>query len=141
MASDICVFCRIVERQEPASIVYEDEATLAIMTIGPVNPGHVLVIPRAHFSGLEDLDEEIGEHVFKVGMRVQRAIRRSSLRCEGINMFIADGEAAFQDIFHFHLHVFPRFAGDGFALSKDHWNVADRADLDNVAALLKSQMG
>jgi histidine triad (HIT) family protein len=132
-----CVFCEIVAGRAPASVVYEDDRCLAIMTIGPVNPGHLLVLPRAHAPYLADLDEETGGHLFVVAMRMAAAIRASGLRCEGINLFLADGEAAFQEVFHLHLHVFPRFTGDGFELTGD-WSVSpSREELDANAALIR----
>lgn len=132
-----CVFCDIVAATSPASIVYEDDVALAIMDIGPVNPGHVLVLPKRHAAYLADLAEDTGGHLFKVSMRVAAAIRRSGLRCEGINLFLAHGEAAFLEVFHVHLHVFPRFRGDPFRLDAD-WSVQpDRAELDQVAAQIR----
>ncbi|MFE6176189.1 HIT family protein [Streptomyces sp. NPDC056464] len=94
-------------------LVYED-AVAAFMDLQPVTPGHVLVVPKAHAVGLEDLDETLGCHMWAAAHRLARALRRSDLRCDGVNLFLADGEAAFQEVFHVHLHVFPRFAGDGF---------------------------
>jgi histidine triad (HIT) family protein len=128
-----CVFCEIVSGHAEASIVHEDEQLVAIMDLHPVNPGHVLVIPRSHVPLLSNLDESIGAHVFTTAMWLQRAIRDSDVRCEGINMLVADGKAAGQDVFHFHLHVVPRFKGDGFRIEAD-WREADRVDLDRVAA-------
>jgi histidine triad (HIT) family protein len=135
-----CVFCDIVAGASPASVVHEDEVSLAIMTIGPVNPGHVLVLPKIHAPYLADLDEMTGMHLFRIAMRVAAAIRASGVRCEGINLFLADGEAAFQEVFHLHLHVFPRFAEDSFGLSAD-WSVTpSREELDRVAALIQQAM-
>lgn len=132
-----CVFCDIIAGESPASIVHEDDLSLTILTIGPVNPGHALVLPKRHTPCLADLDEAMGKHLFDVAMRVAAAIRRSDLRCEGINMFLADGRAAFQEIFHFHLHVFPRFKGDSFRIDAD-WSVTpSRPELDVVAAKLQ----
>jgi histidine triad (HIT) family protein len=132
-----CVFCDIVAGKAAASLVHEDELSLAIMTIGPVNPGHVLVLPKRHAPYLADLGEATGMHLFRVAMRVAAAIRRSGVRCEGINLFLADGEAAFQEVFHFHLHVFPRFAGDSFSIAAD-WSVHPaRAELDEIAAEIR----
>lgn len=132
-----CVFCEIVAGRSPASVVYEDDLCLAIMTIGPVNPGHLLVLPRVHAPYLSDLDEATGGHLFVVAMRMAAAIRTSGLRCEGINLFLADGEAAFQEVFHLHLHVFPRFNGDDFGISAD-WSVSpSREELDANAALIR----
>jgi histidine triad (HIT) family protein len=116
---------------------YEDDRCLAIMTIGPVNPGHLLVLPKAHAPYLADLDEATGRHMFAVAMRAAAAIRASGLRCEGINLFLADGEAAFQEVLHVHLHVFPRFAGDSFGITAD-WSVSpSRAELDANAVLIR----
>ena len=135
-----CIFCGIVEGRLPASFVHEDEIVVAFMDIQPVNIGHVLVIPRAHSVGLSDLDEETGAHMFRVAMRVQGAIRRSGVRCEGINLFLADGEAAFQEVFHVHLHVFPRYKGDGFRLEEDLGLHPTRAELDEVAGRIRETM-
>jgi len=132
-----CVFCAIVAREAEASIVYEDEAALAFMDLQPVNPGHVLVVPKEHVPRIAELDEELGAHVFKVAMRLEQAVRASGVRCEGTNMFVADGEAAFQDVFHFHLHVFPRFEGDAFRIQAD-WKARPREELDAVAAQIRS---
>ena len=132
-----CVFCEIVAGRSPASVVYDDDRCIAIMTIEPVNPGHLLVLPKAHAPYLVDLDEAMGGHLFAVGMRMAAAIRASGLRCEGINLFLADGEAAFQDVFHAHLHVFPRFTGDRFGITAD-WSVhPTRAELDANAAAIR----
>lgn len=132
-----CVFCDIARGEAPASIVHADDLALAIPTINPVKPGHVLVLPRRHAAFLADLDEATGMHLFKIAMRVAAAIRLSSVRCEGINLFLADGEAAFQEVFHVHLHVFPRFAGDAFRIDAD-WSVKpSRSELDAVAADLR----
>ena len=136
-STELCVFCEIVAGRSPASVVYDDDRCLAIMTIGPVNPGHLLVLPKAHAPYLVDLDEAMGGHLFAVGMRMAAAIRASGLRCEGINLFLADGEAAFQEVFHAHLHVFPRFTGDRFGITAD-WSVhPTRAELDANAAAIR----
>jgi len=137
-----CVFCRIVEGAEPASIVYADEIVIAFMDIQPVNPGHVLVIPRKHASGLSDLDEETGAHMFRIAMRIAAALRASGVKCEGINLFLADGKAASQDIFHVHLHVIPRFRGDGFHVKAGpNYGVRpSREELDKIAERIRLAM-
>jgi histidine triad (HIT) family protein len=111
-----CIFCDILNGKAPASFVHQDEWCAAFMDIRPVNPGHVLVIPRQHAASLGELDEEAGAHLFRLGQRLAAALRQSGLRCEGVNLFLADGEAAGQEVFHVHLHVFPRYRGDGFGL-------------------------
>jgi histidine triad (HIT) family protein len=111
-----CIFCEILAGRIPGLFVYRDEHVAAFMDIQPIKPGHVLVIPTKHAVGLGDLDPADGGRVFAVGQRVAAALRVSGLRCEGVNLFLADGTAAGQEVFHAHLHVFPRFAGDGFGL-------------------------
>jgi histidine triad (HIT) family protein len=112
--SSPCAFCDIVAGRVPASVVYRDERVCAFMDIRPVNPGHLLVIPLVHSAGLTMLESDTGAQMFRVGRRLAEAIRRSGVRCEGINFLLADGEAAGQEVFHVHLHVIQRHAGDGF---------------------------
>jgi histidine triad (HIT) family protein len=132
---ETCVFCELVAGKLPISVVDETADVLALMDIQPVNPGHVLIIPKRHAPYLADLDATLGDHIFAMGTRVAAALRRCGVRCEGVNLFLADGEAAGQGIFHAHLHVFPRFAGDGFGLkfSPNYFILPSRADLDDIA--------
>lgn len=134
-----CIFCAIVRGDAESSRIYEDDSVLVFLVLQPVNPGHMVVIPKAHFEGLADLDEEIGMQIFKVGQAMAGLLRGSGLRCEGIDMFVADGAAAFQEVFHFHLHVFPRWEGDDFRLSAD-WRYWSRAELDGVADQLRAAL-
>jgi histidine triad (HIT) family protein len=133
-----CLFCRLVAGEEEVSLVYEDERTVAFMDIQPVVPGHLLVVPRAHSTYLADLDPEDGAAVFRTGQRAAAALRESSLRCEGVNLFLADGEAAGQDVFHVHLHVIPRHAGDGFGLRlPPDYSIRPRAELEEAAEAIR----
>ncbi|MFB6979016.1 HIT family protein [Streptomyces scopuliridis] len=136
MLGDGCVFCAIVRGQAAASIVFEDEWVIAFMDLQPVTPGHLLVIPKSHAEGLEDLQEDVGMRVWAVAHRLGRALRLSGLRCEGVTLFLADGEAAFQEVFHVHLHVFPRFKGDPFRIEAD-WRVRERRLLDETATAVR----
>lgn len=140
MSADDCPFCAIVTGDAPASVVYEDDTVVAFLDIRPANPGHTLVVPRVHSDGLAGLSEADGEHVFGVAMRVAAAIRGSEdLRSDGINLFLADGEAAGQEVFHVHLHVVPRIEDDSVTFSTGA-READREDLDDVAAGLAEQL-
>ncbi|TWP52639.1 HIT family protein [Lentzea tibetensis] len=131
-----CVFCAIVGGRSPASVVYEDAELLGFADLRPVTTGHLLVIPKAHSTDLAGLPAEVGGRMFQAGQRLAAALRRTDLRCEGVNMFLADGVAAGQEVFHVHLHVIPRFAGDGFVLRAD-WRIRSRAELDEVAAAVR----
>ena len=131
-----CVFCEIAEGTTEVTFVYRDDRVCAFMDIQPVNTGHVLVIPNRHVVLLSDLDEETGMHVFRIGHRMANALHASGLRCEGTNMFLADGETAMQEVHHVHLHVFPRFEGDGFSFefAPHYFDRPDRAELEQAAA-------
>lgn len=137
-----CVFCDIVRGEAPASLVYADDRVVAFMDIQPVNPGHLLLIPRAHATYLADLEPKTGTRLFQVGMELAAAVRRAGVRCEGVNLFLADGEAAGQEVFHVHLHVIPRFDGDGFGFrfGPDYSRRPKRAALDAVAEGIRAQL-
>ncbi|MFG2998807.1 HIT family protein [Streptomyces sp. NPDC048340] len=136
MRSDECIFCKIVRGQDEASVVFQDDHVIAFMDLQPVTPGHILVVPKRHAAGLEDLPVDLGLRVWETAHRLGCALRLTNLRCEGVNFFLADGEAAFQEVFHFHLHVFPRFAGDPFRIQAD-WRVHERAQLDATAEAVR----
>ena len=138
-----CLFCRILAGELPASFVYRDERCAAFMDIQPVNSGHLLVIPVRHGAHLADIDGDTAADLMRVGHAAAAALRASRIRCEGVNFFLADGKAAMQEVFHVHLHVFPRFKGDGFGLKfspEYHTRRPPRAELDETAALLRSAM-
>jgi histidine triad (HIT) family protein len=129
----------MVHGTEPYSLVHETRSVIALMDIQPVNPGHVFVVPKTHATYLADLDRKLGGEVFEVGMTVAAGLRRSGVRCEGVNLFLADGAAAGQEVFHVHLHVFPRFENDGFGLrfGPEYGKRAARADLDRISAQIR----
>lgn len=131
-----CVFCEIVRGAAQSSTVYADDSVAAFMDIQPVNEGHILIVPRVHAAHLAELDGETGAHLFRVAMELSRAIGQSEVRSEGVNFFLADGEAAGQEVFHVHLHVIPRYRGDGFGFRfrAAYHLLPERARLDAVAA-------
>ena len=133
-----CLFCRLLAREGEVSVVREDERTATIMDIQPVQPGHMLVLPRSHASRLADLDPEDGAQMFRVAHEAAASLRASGLLCEGVNLFLADGEAAGQEEDHVHLHVWPRSDGDGFGLRlPPDYVVRPRDELDDVAGKLR----
>jgi len=136
-AAQECVFCAIVAGEAEASVVHEDDTAVAFMDLNPVTPGHLLVVPRRHAVGLDDLDRQTGARVWSVGHDMAHALRRSRLRCEGINLLVCDGAAAFQSVFHFHLHVIPRYADDGWTLTPDS-PPSERSLLDSDAQAIRA---
>jgi len=134
-----CTFCAIGAGLAEASVVCEDETVVVFMDLNPVTPGHLLVVPREHAVGLDDLDHATSAHVWSIGHAMARALRRSTMRCEGINVLLCDGEVAFQTVFHFHLHVIPRYAGDGWTLKADAQE-RERSLLDSEARAIKDAL-
>ena len=138
-----CVFCQIIAGRAPGSVVYRDEACIAFMDITPINAGHLLIVPIEHATFLADLDPQTGGALFKVAQRLSAAVRKSGLKAEGINLLLADGEAAGQEVFHLHLHVVPRFPGDGFGhrFPATYGQRPTREQLDLDASRIKLAMG
>ena len=138
-----CVFCDIIRGEAPASLVYAGGQVVAFMDIRPVNAGHLLVVPATHAARLAELDPEIGGALFRVGMELAGALRRSGIRCEGANLYVADGAVAGQEVFHVHLHVLPRFRGDGFGFHfpPGYGQKLAREVLDRQAAAIRNAIG
>ncbi len=115
-----CIFCLIVQGTRPVSLIHRDDLAWVFLSTLPANPGlpgHTLVIPNRHAQLLRDLDETTGMHVFRITLRTQEALRQSSCRCDDITLVVCDGATALQRIPHVHMHVIPRFPGDGFKLN------------------------
>lgn len=108
-----CVFCRIIRDELPSTRVYEDEHVLAFMDIYPLRRGHVLVIPRQHHQQLHQLSAELRARLVDTGARISKALYDSTLRPAAAHFAINDGPAAQQSVPHVHLHVLPRYRGDG----------------------------
>ena len=138
-----CVFCEIVAGRAPASVVYRDDVCMAFMDTLPVNAGHLLIVPIKHATFLADLAPRTGGALFEAAQRLSDAVRKSGLRADGVNLLLADGEAAGQEVFHVHLHVLPRFLGDGFGhrFPETYGQRPSREQLDSDANAIKSAMG
>ncbi|GLP74231.1 hydrolase [Mycobacterium antarcticum] len=113
-----CVFCAIVAGDAPAIRIYTDDDYLAILDIRPIVRGHVLVIPKAHTVDLTDTPADTVAGLIRIGQRIGRAARASQLHADGNNIVVNDGKAAFQSVFHIHLHVAPRKTGDKLSFAK-----------------------
>jgi histidine triad (HIT) family protein len=137
-----CVFCRIITGEAEASIVHQDDQVTAFMDIRPLFTGHLLVVPNNHFVGLTDLDDAYGKQMFRVAQRLAKAILHSSLECEGVNLFMAEGSAAGQTVFHSHLHVIPRHSADGFSIQhpSGYGDRPSRAILDDIAQQIRQSL-
>jgi histidine triad (HIT) family protein len=110
---DICVFCEIARGARAASIVYQDELTMAFVDLRQFHPGHTLVIPRQHFADVRELDLATGAALMATVSRITRAVGEAFPN-EGLSLWHSIGPAAFQEVPHLHIHVHPRMRGDGF---------------------------
>jgi len=137
-----CIFCEIIAGLSPANFIYQDGFCVVFMDIHPVNPGHALVVPRQHAVLLPELDTATVGHLLKIAQQVDNALRHSGLRSEGVNLFLADGRSAGQDVMHVHLHVIPRFDGDGHHLrfSPSYHTPASTSELGQNAEMIRKQM-
>lgn len=134
-----CTFCDIINEESEAAFVYRDSLVSAFMDIRPINIGHVIIVPDKHAQNLADLPETTGSRLFSTAQKLSTAIRTSEIRSQGINLFLADGKAAGQEVFHVHLHVIPRFPGDGFRIKFDV-REPSRSDLQQTAEVIRQHL-
>lgn len=136
-----CVFCRILAGELPGSFVFQDDRVSAFLDRQPINPGHLLVVPHIHAETLAQLPSDDAGHMMTIAQQLMTRLREADLRCEGVNLFLADGSVAGQEIAHVHLHVIPRFAGDGFGLrfAPGYGALSERNDLERVAAAIRGR--
>ena len=130
-----CIFCAIVAGDIPATIVYEDEDVLAFMDIAPINPGHTLIIPKQHYRNIYDIPAEVGGKIMQTAVSLAKAIR-TALNTDGLNLVQSNEAAGFQTVFHFHLHLIPRWEGDPIRLP---WRPSegDMEEIGNIAAKIR----
>ena len=130
-----CIFCDLIGGAAEVSICYEDATSIAFMDIQPVNNGHVLVATREHYATLSDVPQEVAMHLFGVATQLAPVIRKIS-GAQGLNIVVNSGAAAGQDVLHYHVHVIPRYRGDGFDIPLPFPGSAlpDRLVLDATAA-------
>ena len=110
MKKEDCIFCRIANGEIPSATIYEDADFRVILDLGPASKGHALILPKNHFADLLALDEETSAKVLAVAAKVGAAMKKS-LHCDGFNLVQNNGEAAGQTVFHFHMHIIPRYEG------------------------------
>lgn len=133
-----CLFCKIVAGEIPSTKVYEDDTVFAFLDIRPVNIGHVLIVPKVHSSNLYETADETAAHMMIVAKKLAIAVKKA-LNADGINIEMNNDSAAGQIIFHTHLHIIPRFEGDGFM----HWHGArgyNEGEADEVALKIQSSL-
>jgi histidine triad (HIT) family protein len=130
-----CIFCRIVAGEVPAAKVYEDAHTVAFMDLGQVNPGHVIVAVKPHVENIYGLSDDLAAAAFQAAAKMARAIK-TAMQAEGVTLLQANEPAGWQTVFHFHLHVVPRYANDGLSFS---WPVKNppQSELNRLAEQIR----
>jgi diadenosine tetraphosphate (Ap4A) HIT family hydrolase len=130
-----CIFCTIVRGDAPATFLHRDDLVVAFMDIRPVQPGHLLVVPRAHAKLIPELDDEVLARLWSVATELNRALRASSPLTEAVSVYVADGDAASQEVAHVHIHLIPRHGNDGFGFRfpPGYGIEPGRAELETIA--------
>lgn len=134
-----CIFCQIVAGNAPAAKVFEDHHTLAFLDINPINPGHCLVIPKAHHENLFSMDTQTYQAVASTTLLIARAINQS-LQPAGMNIFQANGTVAGQTVFHLHNHLLPRLPNDSLKVEVHGMQTADPLQLIEIAATIQESL-
>ncbi len=129
-----CIFCKIIAGDIPAATVYEDDVFKAIMDISPAAKGHVIILPKKHYANLLELEEETAARVIPVAKKIATAIM-AELSCDGINLLQNNGEAAGQTVFHFHIHLIPRYEKDRVEITWEHDTYAEGEAVSLAAAI------
>jgi diadenosine tetraphosphate (Ap4A) HIT family hydrolase len=132
---DNCIFCKIVKKQAPSSIIYEDDSVMAFLDIKPINEGHVLVISKEHYEGIFDIPVDLLGKIHRVAKPVAIAVKQA-VHADGVSIVQQNGKAANQVVFHIHIHVIPKFTGQ--KINPDELQIADYKQLDLIAAKIKS---
>lgn len=137
MRDENCIFCKIVAGEIPSKTIYEDELFKVIMDVSPATKGHCLVLPKNHYATLFELGEEETKALLPVAKKVATKMK-DALNCDGFNLVQNNGEVANQTVPHFHLHLIPRYVGDGNE-EKISWNHAELSseEMDEIFAKLK----
>jgi len=140
MTEENCAFCKLVRKESVVSTVYEDEKTMAFMDRSPLNEGHTLVIPKAHYENIYEIPDDEIAHLYKIVKKVAYAVKKG-VDAQGISVTQHNGSAALQRVFHLHVHVIPRYEGDRLAMRARHIaqdiHEASREHLDAAAKKIK----
>ena len=124
MKKDDCIFCKIAAGEIPSRKIYEDSDLIAIMDLNPTSKGHSLIIPKEHCTNIYDIDEDIAAKVMKTAKKLATKMT-VALNCDGFNLLQNNGETAGQTMFHFHMHLIPRKAGDQAVPEWEHLSLSD----------------
>ena len=134
MKKDDCIFCKLANGIIPTNSLYEDDVVKVIFDAGPASLGHVLILPKEHFDNVYALDDDTAAHVFQVAVKVAKALKEG-LNLEGLNIVQNNGEIAGQTVFHFHMHIIPRYKGDTVNVGWKPGEVTDE-EIEKIKSLV-----
>lgn len=134
-----CIFCAIAEGKIPSAKVYEDEHVFAFMDIAPANPGHLVVIPKQHYRNIFDIPAEVASKIMKAVVPLATAIR-AALNPDGLNLIQNNEPAGFQTVFHFHLHLIPRWETDSLQPLWQPRSEGNIEEISNIAAKIQEAL-
>ena len=134
MKKDDCIFCKLANGVIPTNSLYEDDVVKVIFDAGPASLGHVLILPKEHFDNVYALDDDTAAHVFQVAVKVAKALKEG-LNLEGLNIVQNNGEIAGQTVFHFHMHIIPRYKGDTVNVGWKPGEVTDE-EIEKIKSLV-----
>ncbi len=126
MKDENCIFCKIAAGDIPSKTIYEDEQFRVIMDISPATKGHALILPKEHYANLYEIPEEVAADAMKLAKKLAKKMT-DALECDGFNVVQNNGEVAGQTVFHFHMHLIPRYKNDGNE-EKICWNHLELSD-------------
>ena len=130
---DNCIFCKIANGEIPAATLYEDEDFRVILDLGPASKGHALILPKAHAANIYELSDEMAAKAMILAKKMATAMTEA-LKCDGFNIVQNNGECAGQTVFHFHMHLIPRYQGDTVGIT---WTPGELSDQDKEEILSK----
>jgi histidine triad (HIT) family protein len=134
-----CVFCKIIRGEIPCCKVYEDDLILAFLDIAPFNIGHTVIIPKDHQNSITTLDEIYANRIIKIAPKIGVALMRT-INAEGFNLFLNNGSVAGQTVWHCHMHVLPRFAGDKVVISSEPMKYDSMDQMSELAGKLFNKL-
>ena len=132
---DNCIFCKIANGEIPAATLYEDEDFRVILDLGPASKGHALILPKAHAANIYELSDEMAAKAMILAKKMATAMTEA-LKCDGFNIVQNNGECAGQTVFHFHMHLIPRYQGDTVGIT---WTPGELSELGQRGDSVKSQ--
>lgn len=138
MKKEDCIFCKIAAGEIPSTTIYENDDFRVFFDINPASKGHCLIVPKQHYNDIFDMDEETAGRLFAMAVKVARSLKRE-LNCEGMNIVQNNGTIAGQTVFHFHLHLIPRYTGDTVNI-KWQPGEADLEDLKKLAGVVRENI-